>query len=143
MGAKPGYKIPVGITTTVTTAGAADRLPNVKSFGFPRSRARIDVSNPKDSAADASRRTVLGLYEGDPSVTLLWDPADSICARLETALANDSSVWFQYTNDNTWGAGTGHKMECKVLGIELSNDAESGAMQAVVNFAPNGAPVAL
>lgn len=139
MGLKPSYKIPVAITTSATTAAAADRLPNVESFSFPTARARIDNSNPKDAAADGGRRTVLGMFEGDPSVTLKWDNADSICARIRSAFLNDTSVWFQYSDDNTWGAGTGEKMECKVVGIEKSSSVD-GALMATVNFAPNGAP---
>lgn len=142
MAVKLGYKIPTAITTSSTTAAAADRLPNVKSLTFPSSRAVIDTSNAKDAAADASRRSVLGLYEGAPAVSLQWDESDSICGRLRTAHDADSAVWVQYTADNTWGAGTGMKMECKVSGIELSASPD-GTLDASVTFAPNGKPTVI
>ena len=143
MALKPGYKIPVGVTTTSAKAAAGDRLPGVKSLGYPISRVVIDGTNAKDAAADASRRSVLGLFDNSKvTIELQWDPADANCLRLQASLLNGSSVWIQYTADNTWGAGTGFSTECVVNKIDFKPDLE-GALTASVEASPNGAPALL
>ena len=115
MASTAGYSTEVYITATDTNPSASNLLGKTQSASYSPTMAELDTS----AISEAATSFILGQETTEVSVTLVYDPADTAQAALETAFNARTSVWVHVALTGTTAC---KKVEAKVLALSYNLD---------------------
>ena len=119
-----------------TLGGSYTAIDGIKEVSFPLKRASLDTSDLKDDSG--WKTSIVGMAEGDVTLSGDWLPADTQQAALRTAFINGTSVFLQVLPDGT----NGYKGEFYVTGFDIQPSMD-GLASISVTARLSGAPTAV